>query len=56
MRELIEIFSGGNDKQFLKTNHHGIYNYDKLSSPAMEDMKRLCNQIIDLKRYQISIF
>jgi len=49
MKKLIERFVGDNEDQFLKTNYPELFNFDKLSSPAMQDMKRLCNQILDLK-------
>ena len=49
MKKLIERFTGDNEVQFLKTNYLETFNIDNLSSPVMEDMKRLCNQILDLK-------
>ena len=49
MKKLIERITGDNEVQFLKTNYPETFNIDNLSSPVMEDMKRLCNQILDLK-------
>ena len=49
MKKLIERFAGDNEDQFLRDNYPEIFKVDNLSLPVMEDMKKLCNRILDLK-------